>query len=540
LTTTHADIAIITALRVELTAVLNRLDSGYVPIHLPGEALTFYRGTISVPDGTKSFSVVVTQLIEMGVCDAALATATVIRIWSPCTLFMVGIAGGVKDKVGLGDVIVSQFAYYYEPGKATTEGFEPRGRQHESDRLLYSRAQHYERTDWKGDINAPRPGGTEILEGTPRAHFGPIACGEKVIADLAELKSIRLQCPRMLGVAMEGAGVAKAISNQTRQCRFLEIRGVSDYAGPEKNDDWHEYAANSAAAFTIGFIRSDSISVKPNAENPNESVTLVISIQSLRTISKGEIIPALSNAAKPRVLNYFSLDFTDLVEHKKLIDPENAVQRLLSSQSALKESIERVPDTRLVFLGLAAIPLVVLAGHLISDRQLVQLFDFHPDDGSWKWPGLDSYPSLKRSGITPSANAGAGIAVIRMPISYHIEESHILSLRINPSIFVNLEHPNVERGTIKSEEQVRDYGRIFRQTIDEIVRIMPDCERIHLFYAGPMALAFHIGQQISENIHPPFTVWNYSRTYEWGLEIDSAVAGRPCIEWPVTDDSFDA
>jgi hypothetical protein len=43
----------------------------------------------------------------------------------------------------------------------------------------------------------------------------------------------------------------------------------------------------------------------------------------------------------------------------------------------------------MVFHGLVHIPLAVLAGHLVADRQRVRMFDFHPNVGSgtWAWPG---------------------------------------------------------------------------------------------------------------------------------------------------------
>jgi hypothetical protein len=48
-----------------------------------------------------------------------------------------------------------------------------------------------------------------------------------------------------------------------------------------------------------------------------------------------------------------------------------------------------------------------------------------------------------------------------------------------------------------------------------------DSRCIHLFYAGPVSLAFHLGQQISENIHPPVIVWNYRREqgYNWAVDL---------------------
>ena len=73
-------------------------------------------------------------------------------------------------------------------------------------------------------------------------------------------------------------------------------------------------------------------------------------------------------------------------------------------------------------------------------------------------------------------------------------------------------------------QQRADY--VIRATLDSLRTVMPACQRVHLFYAGPMALAFHLGQQISENIHPPVTVWNFSRGYEWGIDLAAAVTGE--------------
>lgn len=46
---------------------------------------------------------------------------------------------------------------------------------------------------------------------------------------------------------MEGAGVMT-----TGQC--LIIRGISDYADSHKNDEWHNYAVATAAAYTKFFL----------------------------------------------------------------------------------------------------------------------------------------------------------------------------------------------------------------------------------------------------------------------------------------------
>ncbi|MBR9800808.1 5'-methylthioadenosine/S-adenosylhomocysteine nucleosidase, partial [bacterium] len=509
------DFAIITALPVEREAVVRRLEN-CTKQQFDGEPLTFYNGTLKIPGEAHPYTIVVTQLLEMGISDAAIATTNVINRWHPRIVLMVGIAGGVKGKAELGDVLVSQYAYYYEPGKATAEGFESRGRQFNSDLMLFGRAQHYEAAEWMGEIHAARPDASGEEAALPSVRFGPIACGEQVIASLEVLDDIKKQCPKMIGIAMEGAGAAKGALSSGDTPRYLEIRGVSDYAGPDKNDGWHEYAANAAAAFTIGFLRSRPF---PPGSPPEEEAaeakpvaTLVLTAQSLRPISAQEIMPALDEATKQGELEFFHLDFIDLIENKIFTDPEAAARRLADPQGALLGAVARRADARLAFHGLCAIPLVVLAGHIVTDRRRVALFDFQPDAGNWIWPGApEGFPALIRAGMPKRTIRDPGEVVIRMPISYPIHVADTDAVGLKPRLQIEVSHPAVERSVIKSEEQVREYGRVFRETLDLIRKLMPACHRIHLFYAGPMALAFHIGQQISENIHPPSVVWNFSR-----------------------------
>lgn len=534
------DFAIIAALKVEREAMVHRLVE-VQKIQDDAEPLTYYVGKLAIPGEDRAFTVVVTQLIETGNPDAGIVTTKVISRWRPRNVLMVGIAGGVKKKASLGDVVVSQYAHYYQPAKRKPGEVEHRDRQFNSDLMLFARAQHYEAAEWKSEIDSPRPGAGK--SNLPDVKFGPIACGEEVIADDNALAELKRQCPKMVAVAMEGAGVAKAVLSDGNPPRYLEIRGISDYAGPKKNDLWHEYAANAAAAFTIGFLRSRPIPPGPPPEETGGKVTtaptLVMIAQSLRAISADELMPVLSANEKRGQLEFMHLDFTDLVQNKIFTDPQAAAERVASPQGKLLGELARHTDARLVFGGLAAIPPVVLAGHVVTARRAVRLLEFHERD--WVWPGTpDGFPHLQRSALPKRPVKEAGEALIRMAISYPVTKTDTDPVGIPARLQIDLSLASPARFVVKSEEQVRDYGRTFRAMLDSLRTVMPACQRVHLFYAGPMALAFHLGQQISENIHPPVTVWNFSRAYEWGIDLAAAVTGDPCVVRPLAATSPEA
>lgn len=533
------DFGIVTALNVECEAVRRRLES-YETVQEDGDPHTYYYGNINVVGSDERYTVVVVKLLSMGNDEAVATAARLINRWQPANIIMVGIGGGVRGKVALGDVVVAEFSHYYELGKRTPKGEQRRPQQFPVHRVLLGRAQAYEATDKRRDIGIERPDRVSMEARQPEVHFGTIASGEKVIADERTLRGLLEENAKILAIAMEGAGVARAVGHQDPAPRFLEVRGISDFADYEKNDDWQIFAANAAAAFTMGFLRTRPLSpvapVKPSVESLTP--VLVIRAQSLHPIGGDEVLGAFDRRLQGRQVETVALDFTDIVvSGDTLLDPEIAAQRIADPKGVLFGALARCSEAELVFHGLAHIPLVILAGHLITDRQHVRLFDFHAD--TWAWPGRgEEFPPLQVHGLPERESRRSGDAVIRVSASYSATRQQTRLIVPHAAVEVDLMVSAPRRGVVRSEEQVRKYGQEFRQAIDLIAQRLPGCRRIHLFYAGPVALAFHLGQQISASIHPAVTVWNFRRgRYEWAIDLAAALMGEKCIVRPPTSPS---
>lgn len=530
------DFAIVTALKIEREAVLKRLDE-YRQIQEDHEPLTYYHGSLTIPSTKQKYSVVVVELLGMGNLEAAAATTRLILRWQPASVLMVGIAFGIPGKVNIGDVVVADSVHYYELSKLAKKSVQARPQQFITNTLLYGRAKAYEATEWKGEIGVVRPGASEAESQVPEARFGTIASGEKLIARSAFRDGLLKNNAKIIAGAMEGAGVAKAVVNHSPSPQFLEIRGICDYGDEEKNDLWQIFAANAAAAFTMGLLRSKPIT--PLGARPvkgKANPLLILRAQSLRQIGPEELPESFSTDLKTRDLETVPLDFTDLVRSDALTDPAEAVRRLADPQGALYGALARRDEVELVFHGIVHIPLATLAGFLASDRQPVRLFDYQPSETppSWAWPEAgQNFPSLNLKGLPKRKVSHAGEAIIRMGVSYPVGQTQTAQLISNPIIDVDLSVPQPIRSVVRSEEQTRAYGREFRRVIDAIANLSPECGRVHLFYAGPVSLAFHLGQQISANIHPPVTVWNYRQNrYEWGVDLTAASLGKESVVWP--------
>ncbi len=533
------DFGIITALPLERDAIRNRLEAVVTRV-FPDDPHTYYEGRLSIPESDdESYRVVLVMQNAMGNVEASSAATRLIARWRPRHVVMVGIAGGVRSKVEVGDVIVSEFCHYYEPSKQTDKGSESRPRQFPSNPTLLGRARAFEASDWRSDLRVGRPVAHAEPETRPAVYFGAIAAGEKVVADEQFLAQLQEECARLHAVAMEGAGASSAALDSNTP--FLEIRGISDYADPTKADDgWRPYAANAAAAFLVGFLRSRPVppaSSEATQVNQIPSRPLaVLCMQSLRAIGPSELVEALDSASRVRPREFVSLDFTDLIDKGVMVDPETGVRRLTDPAGPLQTVLARRSDVDFAFQGLCHIPLAMLAGHLVTDRQAVALYDFHPTvSNTWAWPDPDgaAFPDLAVSGMEGVVR-GAEEVLITISTSYEADPQAARRVSTQISSVVGLAVATPERGIVRSARQVLVYGRIFRGVIDRVASRAPSCRRIHVCYAGPTALAFHIGQQISENIHPPVVSWNYRRGtgYEWGLDLVTARQRQPGIVMP--------
>ena len=94
----------------------------------------------------------------------------------------------------------------------------------------------------------------------PRIHLGPIGTSKNVIRDPKIFDYLsKIQCG-VKGVEMEGSAIG-AVADVLRIPWMIVVKGVSDYADHNKDDQFREYAAEAAARFLIAFLKEHLPSV---------------------------------------------------------------------------------------------------------------------------------------------------------------------------------------------------------------------------------------------------------------------------------------
>ena len=143
-------------------------------------------------------------------------------------IFAVGICGGRKDKVNLGDVVVSTVIQDYSTEIKAKDG------------KLISRCPRWDITN-KTDFH-------EYLDRVAtKKVLGMVLSGNMLIADASKQDDLVEAYPDAIAFEMEGTGIASACEEMNKtKVVFMVVKGVSDLADVHKDDNWQPHAASKA------------------------------------------------------------------------------------------------------------------------------------------------------------------------------------------------------------------------------------------------------------------------------------------------------
>jgi adenosylhomocysteine nucleosidase len=242
-------VVLLTALDLEYQAVRRHLHQPRTQSHPAGTLFETGR----LPDA----GLVALTVTGEGNVAAAVLTERAIATFQPQALLCAGIAGGIKDDVALGDIVVATKTYAFHSGREHHDGFLARPRAWHASHELEQLARHVARTgSWTRLIPFHQGDRGPALSRPSAVHFKPLISGEVVMTTTSTSLAARLHgnYDDAAAVEMESAGIAQA-AHLNRSLPVLIVRGISDMADERKHATdaagWQYVAAERAAAFTV-------------------------------------------------------------------------------------------------------------------------------------------------------------------------------------------------------------------------------------------------------------------------------------------------
>jgi tetratricopeptide (TPR) repeat protein/nucleoside phosphorylase len=257
------DICIVCALYEEAEAVLNEFsDRCHVSFlkEFSGMDRYEYRYTSILNNWGEPLTVLVTWLSDTGPTQAGLDLKPFLHEFRPRFVAMTGFCAGYKKKVKWGDLVVAQYAYFYETGKIISES-EGLSRHLQEMKAAASTSQvlHYTRgfDGWKEPVKKMKSDRLKRqLKDTeePRCVIAPMASGMAVRQDDPFLWLREHYDRNTVGLDMEAATFYQTL-RAVSHIHGLVVKGVCDYADLNKKDSYHDYAARASAVYILSFIQ---------------------------------------------------------------------------------------------------------------------------------------------------------------------------------------------------------------------------------------------------------------------------------------------
>lgn len=145
-------------------------------------------------------------------------------------IFAVGVCGGIKGKVNLGDVVVSKALQDCSRMKIMA-----------GDKVII-RGHRWSLSEYKFYHFLSQAAST--IDNTK---CGTVLSANMLVADSKFQKLLLEACPDAIALEMEGHGIAEACQLYEERVQFLVVKGVSDLADGSKSYGWQPQAATNAA-----------------------------------------------------------------------------------------------------------------------------------------------------------------------------------------------------------------------------------------------------------------------------------------------------
>lgn len=268
------------------------------------------------------------------------------------------------------------------------------------------------------------------------------------------------------------------------------------------------------------------------ADIKNEKRRLLIVIE-LRGLADGPDTPAdeIFKDFNGRT-QLIRVDFRPAVEGDP-VSAELAVSKVcdIKSTVALIAAGRDSRDVSLALGGLAAVPVLFLAGFLVDDENSLTLFDWNRQLLTWqRLNGPDDGERLE-SLINASMATQSIEAVLAVSISYQIDLA-ALAVSFNRDIPIyQLNASTVKIDRTLSEVKHQACASAFSNAVQSLMS--RGVTRIHLVLAAPASLSILIGSVYDRRLMPELIVYQYERSanppYPWGIQMPTHGQVSPLV-----------
>ena len=212
---------------------------------------TYYRGKLFKQEVVLVFS-------RWGKVASATTATQLINDFEIDEIIFTGVAGGIKSKVRIGDIVIGKGLYQHDmDASPLIPKYEIPllGKKVFQTDMIRTESLHLAAKNFISQIDVYLS--REVLNtfqiDQPQIHLGNIASGDQFISDKVDRAQIKKGLPKVLCVEMEGAAVAQVCFEYN--VPFTIIRTISDNSNDNSHLDFPKFAKEIASEYALGILK---------------------------------------------------------------------------------------------------------------------------------------------------------------------------------------------------------------------------------------------------------------------------------------------
>lgn len=192
------------------------------------------------------------------------------------------------------------------------------------------------------------------------------------------------------------------------------------------------------------------------------------------------------------------------------------------------------PDYVISYFGAAPIPLAFHLGYLVGGFGQTEVYLQNHESKEWPWVKSASASASWRLSPLPDRECYAtGDVVIRVSTSHRIDPEDTRTVVRRPLVEIDIGVDTPNEDAMRSPDDIAEAGRLFSQALDAVARYVPNADRVHVFAAVPVGVAFSLGACVNPTIHQPVQTYQFIRTatprYQAALVLQGDPAPAPAL-----------
>ncbi|KAA8605498.1 hypothetical protein AL036_18805 [Salipiger aestuarii] len=221
-------------------------------------------------------------------------------------------------------------------------------------------------------------------------------------------------------------------------------------------------------------------------------------------------------------IDVLPVDHRQSTSTSQISSPEDALSQIAGLRQQLRQKRDAAGpgDVKMVYGGMAPVPLTFLTGMMVGNEAGLTVMDWDRFAERWREPdGVDDGDRFTVAGLEELQDKTTEVA-LAVAVSFPSDEDGIQAT-LGDMPLIRLALPSLSTTAHWSADKQSAMSIDFTDLLGNLMA--KGVKRIHLFIAAPNSVVFSLGRHLDDRLHPEVLVYQYERSasppFPWAVKM---------------------